>query len=458
MKTALLFLLSLSRLTSTHSRALVRVAPDRTQFFEYENITVTCEHLDSEEWTVWRYAWSSLQLSACGSVWGTQTSSTCFINTVKPSSSGVYWCESNYRESSSAINITVTDRPLILKSPILPVMQGRDVTLHCQTKDTRTARPVTFFKDDHTIWKRSTGHMTIHNVSKSDEGAYRCKFNDENESLTSWLLIKADDLDDSLSLTMFPESTQLSEYENLLLTCGNDNDDNSSSGFHIKRFRLDTRTVSSCGVHWGIVTSSVCKVSTLKPADSGIYWCESLALQRSSSVNLTIYAGLEKTVLLQSPIHPPAEGDNVTLRCKTSATPFNQSADFYKDGYHIQTTLTGHMTLYHISKSDEGVYMCTVNGVKSPTTWLLVKGDSVSSGAAQSMFTMIRCVVVSLPYLISTLFMVFRYRDIRQTPYPRHAEKSLSVSMTTAPIAEYDERLDRDYGPSVSNVTTEHRF
>ncbi|KAF3837597.1 hypothetical protein F7725_005061 [Dissostichus mawsoni] len=61
------------------------------------------------------------------------------------------------------------------------------------------------------------------------------------------------------------------------------------------------------------------------------------------------------SVILQSPVLPVMEGDNVTLTCRTKmADP--PSADFYKDGVSIRNESDGHMTLHHVNRSDEGLY------------------------------------------------------------------------------------------------------
>lgn len=63
----------------------------------------------------------------------------------------------------------------------------------------------------------------------------------------------------------------------------------------------------------------------------------------------------------------------MTLSCK--ATPPYGPALFYKDGYHLQTSQTGHMNLYRVTKADEGVYKCEISGrEESPPSRLLVRG------------------------------------------------------------------------------------
>eukprot|EP00064_Thunnus_orientalis_P018519 superscaffoldBa00004299_g18620 len=271
---------------ASHYPASVTVAPNKSQYFEYEKMSVSCEQFGSGEWRVWRYATKGL-LSRCGVDWGSETSSTCVINTVKQSDSGVYWCESKHRESSNAVSITVkTGGSLILQSPALPVMEGDDVTLYCKTK---TSNPsADFYKNGSHIRTEPTGQMTIHHVSKSDEGLYKCNISSHRESSPSWLRMKEDSVPATLTVT--PDSSQLFEYESLSLSCG---ENSSSTGWKVRRAVVtpdnNTYEISSCGDKWGTVTVFGCTIQTAKQPDSAIYWCESAARQRSNSASITVH-------------------------------------------------------------------------------------------------------------------------------------------------------------------------
>ncbi|XP_072235766.1 high affinity immunoglobulin gamma Fc receptor I-like [Leuresthes tenuis] len=371
MKTALLVLLLLSSCQTSASHASLTVTPSWSQYFEYEDVSISCEQLGPGEWTVWR---STTKLSQCGVGWGTQTSSTCSVKSLKPDDSGVYWCESKHRDSSNAINITVTERQqhsVILQSPALPVMEGDDVTLSCQikngTKTTSSNLPAAFYKDGSSIGTEPTGHMTLHHVTRSDEGLYMCNISIHKKSPPSWLLIR----DDSKPpfLTVSPDSSQLFEYDKLSLSCSNNS---SSHGWRIQRFLLHNGILSSCGKGLGIQNSAECTIEIAKKQDSGIYWCESPAKQRSNSVNISI---TDNPVILQSPALPVMEGDDVTLSCRSKTTSSNLPAAFYKDGSSIRTEPTGHMTLHHVTRSDEGLYMCNISiHKKCPPSWLLIRG------------------------------------------------------------------------------------
>ncbi|XP_042073163.1 Fc receptor-like B, partial [Haplochromis burtoni] len=214
MKTVLLLLLLSICRTSAHSRASLKVIPNWSQFFEYEKITLSCDEITSGEWTVWRYTAEGLKLSDCTSGWGTESSPTCEMKTVKRSNSGVYWCQSTHGHSSNAINIAVSENPVILQIPAAPVVEGENVTLLCRTKNPSNL-PANFFKDDHLIKSETANHTTIYQASKADQGSYKCHISGHGESPSSWLLIQDDA--DPPTLTPSPNTAQLFEYKNLNL-------------------------------------------------------------------------------------------------------------------------------------------------------------------------------------------------------------------------------------------------
>ncbi|KAF3698224.1 hypothetical protein EXN66_Car013905 [Channa argus] len=68
-------------------------------------------------------------------------------------------------------------------------MEGHDVSLHCQTKRPPSKLPADFYKDGSLIRTEPTGHMTIHHVTKSDEGLYKCNISSHGESPPSWIYV-----------------------------------------------------------------------------------------------------------------------------------------------------------------------------------------------------------------------------------------------------------------------------
>ena len=81
-------------------------------------------------------------------------------------------------------------------------------------------------------------------------------------------------------------------------------------------------------------------------------------------------------MILESPVRPVMEGDNVTLRCRDKENSTNLRADFYKDGVFMQSSPVAEMTINSVSKSDGGLYRCSISGVgTSPESWLAVRGE-----------------------------------------------------------------------------------
>ncbi|XP_058480783.1 low affinity immunoglobulin gamma Fc region receptor II-b-like [Solea solea] len=180
-------LVLMSSLCRRSEQAGVTLSPDSSQVFDGQSFSLSCEdNSDSAGWTVRRN--TSTDTRAPCEDWGIHGASTCGIDYALALDTGVYWCESGEGGANSCINITVTNRSVILLSPALPVVEGRDVTLRCQTK-TSSNREATFYKNGFNVSTEQTGHMTIHNIPKSDEGAYKCSIVGEGESETSWITV-----------------------------------------------------------------------------------------------------------------------------------------------------------------------------------------------------------------------------------------------------------------------------
>ncbi|XP_028420683.1 sialoadhesin-like [Perca flavescens] len=278
-----------------------RVVPNKQQHFEYESIVVSCEGLEGlTGWRVMRKIKGVIK--TCSSTWSTSTG-PCTINNAFPAiDSGEYWCEMGVK-TSNTVNITVTAGSVILESPVLPVMEGEAVTLSCRQKQTSSNLTTQFYKDGHLMEKSSTGEMTIHSVSKSFEGLYKCRISGVGESPESWLAVRA------------------------------------------------------------------------------------------------------VSVILESPVLPVKEGNNVTLSCRKETAFSHLPADFYKDGRLIRSSSTGEMTIHSVSKSDEGLYMCIISGAgESPESWLAVRAPYRETCLSLDHFrTVFTIVMVALLLLVGLL-------------------------------------------------------
>ncbi|XP_051800541.1 Fc receptor-like B [Acanthochromis polyacanthus] len=293
-----------------------------------------------------------------------------------PQDSGVYWCESMEAAASQSINLTVSGGSVILQSPVLPVMEGDPLTLSCQSKQD-SPLPAAFYKDGSLIRTEPGGHMTILHVSRSDEGLYRCNISSHGESPSSWisvtvLLSLMSCRTNQVKLNLSPNRSQFFKDKSVTLSC---EDEDRSAGWTLRR-NTTRRTRTQCGDGWGRPSGSRCTIGYMVPGDSGVYWCESMEAAASQSINLTVSGG---SVILQSPVLPVMEGDPLTLSCQSKQdSPL--PAAFYKDGSLIRTEPGGHMTILHVSRSDEGLYRCSISSHgESPSSWISVTGQDSST-------------------------------------------------------------------------------
>nr|XP_029138542.1 low affinity immunoglobulin gamma Fc region receptor II-a-like isoform X4 [Labrus bergylta] len=150
---------------------ILRLEPNRLQFFDYDSLIFHCE--GSHDPTGLKIVHRSKgELLRCQTT-VTSKRSSCTIPIIFPEDSGQYWCESGDGKRSDIIHITVTDGPVILESPI-SVVEGEAVTLRCRRKTTSSNLSADFYKDGRFIRRSSTGNMSIPSVSKCDEGFYKC--------------------------------------------------------------------------------------------------------------------------------------------------------------------------------------------------------------------------------------------------------------------------------------------
>ncbi|XP_032364077.1 low affinity immunoglobulin gamma Fc region receptor II-b isoform X2 [Etheostoma spectabile] len=253
-----------------------------------------------------------------------------------------------------------------------------------------------------------------------------------------------------VSLTVSPSSSQMFKGQSVSLSC---EEDDSSAGWTLRRNTTrDTRTQCE---DWGSPAGSSCIITYMVSSDSGVYWCESREGATSTSISITVPGG---PVILQSPVLPVTEGQDLTLHCRTK-TSSNLTASFSKDDSFIRTGPAGHMTIPHVSRSDEGLYRCSISSVgESPPSRVSVSETSdpptsnpPTSDPVPLVLRLVCHLVVFCPYCISTFIMVSLCRC-------RTTGNDLSVSMVMTPAPQAEEGLDDGYDDVTTAVTTEHHF
>ncbi|XP_014878857.1 low affinity immunoglobulin gamma Fc region receptor II-like [Poecilia latipinna] len=198
----------------TPSRAVrLTVSPSRSQFFQGESVTLICEDGNSSDGGTVRRNTTRGASTWCGNGWGRKDGSTCSISFVYALDTGLYWCESmsgSSSSSSSSIQLSVSGGSVILQSPVLPVMEGDDVTLRCHDK-TFSKLPAAFYKDGSFIGDGPTGNLTLNPVKRSDEGLYHCNISGQGESPSSRISVEGR----ITSISPPPSSTSTPDLQNL---------------------------------------------------------------------------------------------------------------------------------------------------------------------------------------------------------------------------------------------------
>uniref|UniRef100_A0A3Q3IPQ3 Ig-like domain-containing protein n=1 Tax=Monopterus albus TaxID=43700 RepID=A0A3Q3IPQ3_MONAL len=141
---------------------------------------------------------ASLTDDSAGARSSQSVGSSCNITGIDPMDSGVYWCQSTQGATSGAV---------ILQSPVLPVMEGHDVTVRCEARSPPSSLPAAFYKDGSLIGAEPTGHMTIRRVSKADEGLYTCNISGHGASPPSWLSVTGQEVTLVSALNLDTNST-----------------------------------------------------------------------------------------------------------------------------------------------------------------------------------------------------------------------------------------------------------
>lgn len=87
--------------------ATLKVRPSKSQFFQYESLSVSCgQQGDASWWRVKRNTSNHVE-QECEISGAAGNKSHCFWDTLYPADAGVYWCESAAGQRSDTINITV---------------------------------------------------------------------------------------------------------------------------------------------------------------------------------------------------------------------------------------------------------------------------------------------------------------------------------------------------------------
>ncbi|KAK2863607.1 hypothetical protein Q5P01_003140 [Channa striata] len=158
-----------------------------------------------------------------------------------------------------------------------------------------------------------------------------------------------------------PNRAQFFTGESVSLSCDGVQ---GSAEWTLKRGRYKKN--ETCGPvkkDFGLFDGSSCIMSNLSPeSDSGLYWCEDGAGQKSPKVDIHV----SDHVILEIPALPVMSGSDVTLRCRSRYESY--SVDFIwrervSGDKRELDYLPSTFTIVNVQRSDEGVYRCTATEI-----------------------------------------------------------------------------------------------
>ncbi|XDV19222.1 hypothetical protein PO909_024736, partial [Leuciscus waleckii] len=155
----------------------VTVTPDNP-VFTGETVNLKC--VINSDHSNWRYEWYKDSVKLQTSERYTVNRDTLTIRGVTESDRGQYWCRGqrdgrpNSSTSSSAVSLSVKDKPILTVKPQSSVFTGVTVTLSC---DVGSSTGWTFLwrKDSNRESSDDAGTKTISSVRVSDGGTYWCR-------------------------------------------------------------------------------------------------------------------------------------------------------------------------------------------------------------------------------------------------------------------------------------------
>ncbi|CAI5661029.1 unnamed protein product [Oreochromis niloticus] len=190
----------------------------------------------------------------------------------------------------------------------------------------------------------------------------------------------------------------------------------------MKKINGDVRT---CALTWK-TSIGPCKIINAYSSDSGEYWCEMGGIQKSISVNVTV-TDLENNVILELPVYPVMQGENVTLHCRKKDSNSSYTAEFYKNGISIGSSTSGNITTPTVSKSDEGLYKCSIaDAGESPESWLTVETGHPTVPYLEIYLGLCIGLGVLLVVILLILVRVFQRNKHQQTIRNHTEETSLT--------------------------------
>ncbi|KAM9424293.1 Fc receptor-like protein 5 isoform 7-T7 [Pholidichthys leucotaenia] len=380
------------------------------------NVTLICSVSPSSGW---KYSWyrfleSSHLLTAQDAVFHVN-------GKISVSQVGLYWCKGGrgnpvyYSEDSDAVTIdqNVPYRAVVKLQHKWPqIYNGEKITLRCDIHEEIEWEYE--FKSPMSSPFITKNELVIFYASSSVNGDYKCRGRKKNapQFLTGW--------SDSFSLEVLQKPSPvlsvspswLSPGVSVTLKC---EVENPSAGWRIYWYKAipDLSKITGCYSYELLPDSSNGTAQDLyiihQQTHTAAFACRAARgdplFYTLNSEPKFVWSGAE-AIILESPVHPVAEGDPVTLSCKLREEQTVLDVIFYKDDKVIQSDTIQELTILAVSKSDEGFYKCQHAGKESPQSWMAVK--SVPKPENDLFLPMLIAGLVC-GFLLIILFLLFCY-------------------------------------------------
>ncbi|KAK7884119.1 hypothetical protein WMY93_027242 [Mugilogobius chulae] len=306
-----------------------------------------------------------------------------FSNLLKADSRLDYTCNAQYAQAMTVLPVTAVALSVTASNSVVPgrsprlftplghrssvlALKGNSLTLECIPSGLPTPK-VEWTKKDGRL-EDTSGEVTHHNrwlhfetVELEDDGEYQCRVHNEHgETAHSYSVT----VEAAPYWVKEPQSMMYAPGENVRLDCQAEGIPTptvtwSMNGFPLSELDPNPRLS---------VLGGVLKLMDVEVADTAVFQCE--AQNKHGSILLNTYINV---VELPAQILTPdglqylvtEEGD-VTLQCEAFGSPQphvtwdNQDSTPLLSHSHVSLLTDGTLEMFNVSRSDSGVYICSV--------------------------------------------------------------------------------------------------